>query len=473
MDFGWGYFNDYMRVQKNEIAQNKIGVYVNLTGGNFYENNFIDNEIHAIVGPGGGGGLWDSGLFYLNISQELYGFRDAPVGNYWDDWDGNTIPYEICPGWYDYYPLSEPVEIPLITDSEGPYIAIKNYQKEWVNETHYKIKLDYLVTDQSILGGSGSKNTLRYFGCYHFLGPYLRQLDPPYYELEFPWLGYPGPPAGELLGPEILTNTYTGSFESAIVNASWLRGAIMNLYVTDMWGNWNKNDSIAPAISFMLHEPLWITHETNVTLYVLVSDWSDISQVKFIYLNNSQWISVDMELDEYRNLYYVTIPLSSFGNLLHFKVYAEDVYGNSYTTQEQTLDTKGPEIINITHAPIEPTSGDVVIIRANITDPSGVSEAILSYSTDRVQWSNVTMIYNSTIGLYEAEIPAMTSNTTVYYKIYANDTYNNWVISSTYNYTVKAKPKQQTPTTNILLYIATAAIAIAIVATIIVVIRKR
>ena len=474
MDFGWGYFNGEMRIQKNEITLNKIGVYANLTGGMIYENNFIDNEKHAIVGPGGGEGLWGSGLFYVNISQELYGFQDSPIGNYWDDWDNETKPYEICPGWYDYYPLSQPVQIPIIYDSCGPYIAIKSVQKIWVNDTHYKLKIDYLVTDQSLLGGSGSKDTLRYFGCYHFLGPYLRQLDPPYYELEFPWLGYPAPPTGELLGPETLTNSFSGTLETSIVNATWLRGAVLNLYVTDMWGNWNKNDSIPPFISFAYAELSGTLNDTSATIYVLVSDWSDLQKVQLIYLNDSTWVTIDMNYDEDIHLYYATISLSAINELLSFKVHAEDEVGNSFTSEEWSLDVKGPSIMNVTHEPDEPTNEDEVRVQANITDISGVDSAVLSYSTDQVTWYNVSMIYNETTGLYEVIIQAMPANTTVYYKIYANDTYGNWAWTTTYSYKVKSVSGQQpTPEQNYFPYIVVAIIIGVTIFTAIFVIRKR
>ena len=343
MDFPPGYFNSYMRIHKNEISYNDIGIYVNSTGGNIYENNFIQNKKHAVVGPGGGGGLWGSGLFYLNISQIMYGFKDEPVGNYWDDWDKQTIPYEVCPGWYDYYPLDQPVKIPTILDDEGPLIKTYNYQKIWVNATHFKIKFEYSVIDQSLLGGSGSKNTLRYFGCYCYVGPNLRQLDPPYYELEFPWLGYPAPPTGELLGPEELTNVFKGTFESNIVNATWLKDATLTLYITDQWGNWNKNDSAPPQISIIIGEQIKPFNTSNLIIYARVSDWSPIAKAQLMYLNDSSWITVNMSYDESTHLYYASIPLPEEGETIHYKIYAEDVLGNwaesetySYTVQALT-----------------------------------------------------------------------------------------------------------------------------------------
>ena len=470
MDFGWGYFNGEFRIHKNEISYNTIGVYVNLTHATIYENNFINNVKHAEVGPGGGQGFRSPGIFYLNISQTLYGFPDPPVGNYWDDWDKQTIPYEVCPGWYDYFPLDQKVNIPVITDGEGPLITIEDYQREWVNDTHYKILINYLATDTSLLGGGASKDTLFLFGCYMFVGPYLRQLDPPYYELEFPWLGYPGPPMGELLGPETTTNTFRGTIESSIINASWLKDATLNIYISDMWGNWNKNDSAPPKIFYIYSEPFWNYNDNEITIYALISDWSPISKAQLIYLNESTWITVNMNYDEKTHLYYTTIPLVTYGDILYFKISAEDIYGNRFTSGEYNLDLLGPRIISITWEPKEPTNKDPVLIKVNVTDPSGISSVILSYSTGESTWYNITMTYNDTLKLYEAVIPAMPSNTTVYYAIYANDSYSNWAKSEIYSYMVKESGK---PGTNLMLYIGTTVLLLTTIVAIIVYIKKK
>ena len=474
MDFGWGYTNYYMRIQKNEISFNHIGIYVNLTGCNIYENNFIGNDKHALAGPGGAGGLWESEVFYLNISQILYGFRDPPVGNYWDDWDKETIPYEVCPGYYDYYPLENPVEIPAITDANGPSIAIDSLEREWVNETHYRIEFNYTVVDESYLGSSGGKDQLRYFGFYHFLGPYLRQLDPPYLELEFPWLGYPGPLAGDLLGPEELTNIYHGSRKLSIVNAEWLRGAILTLYITDMWGNWNKNDSRAPSIAIIYldthGQPMNLSEGREIKVYCLVSDWSPLKNVTLLYSNGSNYVKVAMNYDLSTHLYYCVIPAQESGTVLRIRIYAEDIYGNSYITEENqyVIDSEPPTITGVYWDPQNPTEKDNVTVYANISDPIGVKIAILSYFNG-TSWLNVTLTYNSATGLYEGTIPAQPANTKVRFKIYACDNAGNWAVSEEYSYVV-TESKGRTNFLYILISVGVIAVLLVITITIV---RKR
>lgn len=68
-----------------------------------------------------------------------------------------------------------------------------------------------------------------------------------------------------------------------------------------------------------------------------------------------------------------------------------------------------------------------VTIYVNVTDiESGVDEVILSCWTSRtLAWSNVTMIFNVTTGLYEGKIPGQTAQTHVKYEIIACDRAGN------------------------------------------------
>ena len=464
MDFGRGYFNDMIRISNNEISYNKIGIYVNLTHGAIYENNFIENEKHAVVGPGGCWGLRDSGLFYLNVSKTMYGFLDDPVGNYWDDWDNETIPYEIFPGYYDYFPLPQPVEVPQIDDDEGPFVEIENETIIPYNETHIQIKFDFFAEDQNYLGTGNSKFTLPYFGVVTYLGPNMRRLDPPYNELEFPWNGH----SGEILGLEMLTKTFEGSLTTSILNATWLQDATVTFYFTDMYGNWNKNDSIAPYVKIVL-ENLTIKQKGEpVTVYVLVSDWSSITKVQLRYTSDSGWIAINMTYDASMHLYYVAIPIQR--ETSNYRIYAEDIYGNGFLSEEHYIDVVEPKIISVTQEPLEPTNDDPVKIFANITDPSGIDSVTLSYSTDQTTWFNITMNLNLTSELYEAIIPAMPEETTVYYKIYANDTFGNLAESQLYNYTVllSKQPRGE----NLVLYVAGASLSIGAIRIIVYIIKK-
>jgi hypothetical protein len=93
------------------------------------------------------------------------------------------------------------------------------------------------------------------------------------------------------------------------------------------------------------------------------------------------------------------------------------------------LDVTPPNVLNITQEPrerVEPFEN--VTIRTNVTDDiTGVNEVIFSYTiSDGLTWSNLTMSYNSTRGLYETTIPGHPFNTTVKYKVATYDYVGNY-----------------------------------------------
>lgn len=483
-DFGWGYFNGDFRIQKNQISENKVGIYINSTGCYIYENNFIDNEKHAVSGPGPSGGWWSEvGPFCVNISKIMYGFMDDPVGNYWDDWDKSTIPYEVCPGYYDYYPLETPVEIPVILDNDGPYITTGNDTIIWYNSTHYKIAFDYYVEDESNLSSSGYKDAMRYFGRINYWGPkLLRELNYPYNVLEFPQLGYPGATAGEVLGPEILTTRFSNKIttelvDSRIIDPSWLDTAVITLYISDMWGNWNKNDSYAPAIGIVR---TFIQNTTGsgayLTIHAIVSDWSPLSSVKAIYNNGSGWNVIDMHYNKASHLYYVRIPISGKYVNIEFKIYAEDICGNSYTSELEryVLDLEPPEILDVFWDPEQPTEHDNIFIYANVTDASGINVVILSYNNGS-GWQNVTMAIKEekeNYTVFEISIPAHPVNTEIQIKVYAEDAYGNWAVSKTYSFVIVSS-KAPGPLEFPIEYLTVSVVIVSVVIIIVLLRRKR
>jgi parallel beta-helix repeat protein len=85
-------------------------------------------------------------------------------------------------------------------------------------------------------------------------------------------------------------------------------------------------------------------------------------------------------------------------------------------------------------------------VYVDVTDTeSSVKNVILSYKTDgSITWTNLTMLYNATLGLYEAAIPESPSGTTICYKIIAYDNADNVAVNDNagqyYSYTVNPPP---------------------------------
>lgn len=91
-----------------------------------------------------------------------------------------------------------------------------------------------------------------------------------------------------------------------------------------------------------------------------------------------------------------------------------------------------PQIHSVQRTPTLPNYDEEVTITANITDVS-LDQVILSYTCD-FEWRNTSMSEFS--GLYNASIPRQPYNTTVEYKVYANDTDEYWSESNTHSYLV-------------------------------------
>ncbi|MGD8507208.1 MAG: Ig-like domain repeat protein, partial [Candidatus Bathyarchaeota archaeon] len=98
-------------------------------------------------------------------------------------------------------------------------------------------------------------------------------------------------------------------------------------------------------------------------------------------------------------------------------------------------DTTPPNIASVLRTPEAPNYDESVTVKAQVEDEqSGVDIVILSYSTNDIDWNNVTMSLEDT--LYTAEIHAQTYNTHVSYKVYACDKAGNPAVSDSYSYTV-------------------------------------
>jgi hypothetical protein len=94
-------------------------------------------------------------------------------------------------------------------------------------------------------------------------------------------------------------------------------------------------------------------------------------------------------------------------------------------------DTTPPLIGTPSQEPDKVTPDQAVRVSVSVTDmESGVKNVILSYTTNGgATWNNLTMLYNATVGLYQAVIPAFPSGTNVCYKIIAYDNADNVAIN--------------------------------------------
>ncbi len=204
-------------------------------------------------------------------------------------------------------------------------------------------------------------------------------------------------------------------------------------------------DTEGPSITDVSWTPEAPVEDQPVAVSAKVTDPSDVDTVLLMYRTDGAWTSVPMELKE-EDVYEATIPGQPADTTVHFKIWANDTLGNEAETAEFSYtvspppDTEGPSITEITVTPEEPKAGVEIKIRAHVTDPSGVDTVLLMYRVAAPgaaadEWTTVVMTRVED-NVYEVTIPAQPGGTTVYFKIWANDTLGNVFETSEQSFTV-------------------------------------
>ncbi|MFW9911814.1 MAG: S8 family serine peptidase [Candidatus Thorarchaeota archaeon] len=140
-----------------------------------------------------------------------------------------------------------------------------------------------------------------------------------------------------------------------------------------------------------------------------------------------------------------TATIDGFTGSVHNPIWGGGKLNVSAAVEYMFSDTSGPTIGAADRDPNSPTDADSVEVSvASVTDFSGVDSVILSFHNG-THWNNVTMVWNGTH--YVATIPALPMGTAVTYRIYANDTLDNWSTSSNYQYIVGVTTTTTVPTT--------------------------
>lgn len=199
-------------------------------------------------------------------------------------------------------------------------------------------------------------------------------------------------------------------------------------------------DTTPPNITSVSRIPETPNYDEDVTVKAQVKD--EKSGVDFVILSYSSnmvdWTNLTMNLED--DLYAAVIPAQPYNTNVSCKVYAYDKAGNSAvsdTFSYLVIDSYPPLISWVERSPISPNYNDTVLVTASVSEPeeaSGVRLVILSYS-DGDSWANITMTLKEET-IYEGSIPTLPYGTTVEYVVYSSDDAENWVVSSTYSYTV-------------------------------------
>ncbi len=222
------------------------------------------------------------------------------------------------------------------------------------------------------------------------------------------------------------------------------------IYACDSEGNWAVSDEYSytvrdtsgPMFVDVWWEPESPAEEVDVLVYANITDVSGVSSATLSYYVGA-WTNVSMSYNDSLGLWMGVIPGMPALVEVRFKIYACDSEGNWAVSDEYSYtvrDTSGPMFVDVWWEPSEPREGEQVVVYANISDMSGVSNVILSYYNGTV-WINVSMEYDENRGLWTGTIPGMPAGE-VRFKIYAVDICGNWSVSQEYTYTVAKKGRK-------------------------------
>ncbi|MGQ4915823.1 MAG: right-handed parallel beta-helix repeat-containing protein, partial [Candidatus Asgardarchaeia archaeon] len=154
-------------------------------------------------------------------------------------------------------------------------------------------------------------------------------------------------------------------------------------------------DNEAPEILDISRFPLEPLHNENVTVYANVTDCCYVGRAILSYFDGTAWYNITMSYNESSGIYFGIIPGMPFDTTVYYMIYARDVWDNWITSPiyfYNTIDTTPPEIENVTQLPEMPSDIDYVKITAEISDNTGIYQAILSFF-DGNSWQNITMDY--------------------------------------------------------------------------------
>ncbi|MDA7680206.1 lamin tail domain-containing protein [bacterium] len=98
--------------------------------------------------------------------------------------------------------------------------------------------------------------------------------------------------------------------------------------------------------------------------------------------------------------------------------------GSPGEANSQARVNSGPAIVGVSHDPILPRTGQSVEVRAQVSDPDGLSNLVLKYRTDRQdEYRSAPMTYRGA-GSYTANIPGQSNRTIVAFYVEATDAHS-------------------------------------------------
>jgi len=383
-----GYFNENVYVINNTIRSNKVGINVTDTSNSIVAgNNFISNTYHVAA---------------TNINID---FNTTNYGNYWDDYSGSGY-YEVFDSVYDYQPLAMPNTIEDVDDSNPPNVKIVDWWWEdgW-DEDGYNdfISITIQIWDDSPLYVEPQYE----IGIVNLLYPAMLTLE----EGGSPVMSYAIGPPETSEQPNNVTIDFSSDYYAYWIpnylNESTLQDASFDVYASDIYGHWSRNESIAPHISLVKSN---VSETATLYVEVAVFDQSSIEQVTLHYSTDgvnyqSTPMTYDPEDDTYKGIVQSLPP-----GKVWFYVSATDIYGYSGETQVYTYEIEVAATVTVSvGASWDEVSEELSLTATAICSVCGeITAGTVNYEILTSEGTSTgivgEMIYNATSSRWEATV---------------------------------------------------------------------
>ncbi len=202
-------------------------------------------------------------------------------------------------------------------------------------------------------------------------------------------------------------------------------------------------DEDAPTINLTTEFPVITFEGVEVVIEADIFDVSEIETAEIAYEvdgqvfvediqgtegYNYQWLYVNNDIGQREELRVSILNITAFDEHLNW---GAEVYDNT-TIIVKKEDVEAPEI-EPEAIPLYTESEDHMVIRASVSDPSGVDSVTL-HLDDNGSWSSREMGLNNVTGLYEVIVGPFVTDTAVRYYINATDDSANQNHASTLDY---------------------------------------
>ncbi len=203
---------------------------------------------------------------------------------------------------------------------------------------------------------------------------------------------------------------------------------------------WNITaDWRSPFIMDIQRTPMMPNYDEDIVVSATITDDVAVDEALLSFTDDATWHNVSMNgIDDIFN---GTIPAQPYGNLVQYKIHANDTSGNwaESNTYSYTVGDFVPPEVTLSQVPDYPQASQTVTVYANVKEPedaSGIKIVHLSYRVNNGSWWYTTMDFNAGLELYEKTIPIQQPSDTVEYFVEAQDYAGNLNLTETFSYVV-------------------------------------